>query len=399
MDKLRAHKVYILILSLVVILTGSSVFAMLNGSEPDHGENPIGDLDVMRSQVLVTGNGYDLNIDQEKKRKEEEKKKEEKQEEEKKQNRTSEANTKKAWAKAAPGSGSEKSGRNKGKGKNSNKKGTASKGGNQSVTPDPNDPNGPQDPEGSDDPGIDESKLPTIDTDLMDGETYGGSYLGFYVTAKDYKSNRISRQFFVVYANDKRIYSSGTDDDKGNYDFDLRDGENTVRITVTDKEGNSLTRSYTVNGDTGIENEENGIVNISLSARNINLGYLAGPKTMTIYRNEKLSYVITRFLRENGFGYDYTGSLSSGFYLQRIKKPGMLSGWSIPDDIQELLDDKGVSSMGWDEDSLGEKDIYEGSGWMYSYNGEVVDSGFSSIVVKDGDDVEIWFTTHLGDDR
>ena len=55
----------------ILILAGTSVFAMVNGREPDHGENPIGELDVMRSQILVKGAGYELNYDLQKKRQEE----------------------------------------------------------------------------------------------------------------------------------------------------------------------------------------------------------------------------------------------------------------------------------------------------------------------------------------
>ena len=395
MKRLRANRANIVILSLIVILTGSSVFAMFSGREADHGENPIGELDVMRSQSLVTGTGYKLNYDQQKKRDEEEKKKEEKKQEEQKKDRTNSTRRTGAWSNAAPGAGNDRNSRNGSTTKNNGTKGGNNPGKSNNGSGGNNNNNSNVTP----DPGIDESKLPTIYTDLEDGMSYGGSYLGFYVTAKDYTNRSISRQFFVVYANDERIFSSGTDDNKGNYDFSLRDGTNTVSITVTDREGNSATRMYSINGDTSAEGEEIGVIEISLSARNLNLGYLAGPRTMTVYKNEKLSYVITRFLTESGFGYDYSGSLSSGFYLKRIMKPGMLSGWSIPDSIQEHLDDINASIMGWDEDSLGEKDIYEGSGWMYSYNGEIVEFGFSSIVVMDGDEVEIWFTTHLGDDR
>ena len=399
----------------ILILAGTSVFAMVNGREPDHGENPIGELDVMRSQILVKGAGYELNYDQQKKRQEEEKKKEEKKKEEEKKGRASGEVRTRAWANAAPGSGNDSN--NSGSSNNTNSKGsgnTGKKGTNDSkkgneggkknnnkpsnnVRPSPDNPGNQDVPEGPNNQ-IDESMLPVIETDLEDGGTYGGNYLGFYVSAKDYKNRSISRQFFDVHANGVKLYSSGTDDEKANYDFELYDGVNTITISVTDREGNVATRTYEVNGDTSQQGEEVGAVEISLSARNINLGYLAGPQTMVIHRNEKLSYVITRFLEENGFGYEYTGSKSYGFYLQRIKKTGMLRGWSIPDDIQQHLDDKGVTSMGWDENSLGEKDIYEGSGWMYALNGEIVDSGFSSIIVLDGDVVEIWFTTHLGED-
>lgn len=394
----------------ILILAGTSVFAMVNGREPDHGENPIGELDVMRSQILVKGAGYELNYDQQKKMQEEEKKKEEKKKEEEKKGRTTGEVRTRAWANAAPGSGNDSN--NSGSSNDTNSKGsgnTGKKGTNDSkkgneggkknnnkpsnnVNPSPDNPGNQDVPEGPNQ--IDESMLPVIETDLEDGGTYGGNYLGFYVSAKDYKNRSISRQFFDVHANGVKITSSGTED-RANYDFVLIDGLNTVTISVTDKEGNVATRTFEINGDTSLQREETGHITITLEADEINLGVLAYSEDVVIYRNEKLSYVIMRFLEENGFGYDYAGSPSLGFYLQRIKKTGMLSGWTIPDVIRQRMDETGASEMAWYEDSLGEKDICEGSGWVYTYNDDPVDVGFSSVIASAGDEVVISFQTGL----
>ena len=45
--------------------------------------------------------------------------------------------------------------------------------------------------------------------------------------------------------------------------------------------------------------------------------------------------------------------------------------------------------------SLGEHDIYDASGWMYSWNGEWPD-GMSSITLRDGDELRIVFSLYYG---
>lgn len=116
-------------------------------------------------------------------------------------------------------------------------------------------------------------------------------------------------------------------------------------------------------------------------------------------QGETASYSISRFLEENGFTYDNTGSLDVGFYLARLARPGIGVGVAIPEDLKQAIDEDGLE---WKDqrydDSIGEFDYCQGSGWMYSVNGAFPNYGLSDAVFKDGDVVRIRFTLAYGRD-
>ena len=120
---------------------------------------------------------------------------------------------------------------------------------------------------------------------------------------------------------------------------------------------------------------------------------------MPIRQGETGSYFLTRFLEDKGFQYNNTGSLDTGFYLSRIIKPGIAAGVSIPEDLKQAIDNDGLE---WKDqrydNSIGEFDYCQGSGWMYSVNGSFPGYGFSDVVFKDGDVVRIRFTLAYGKD-
>ena len=91
---------------------------------------------------------------------------------------------------------------------------------------------------------------------------------------------------------------------------------------------------------------------------------------------------------------------SNNFYLSAIYKQNMLANVAIPEDLWTLVEQNSARSNRDDYDlhSLGEFDFANGSGWMFSINGDYPNYGFSDAYFLDGDVVRIRFTLHYGRD-
>jgi len=246
-----------------------------------------------------------------------------------------------------------------------------------------------------------DTKAPRIVTSLTENQLISGTFLNFTVSAVDYEGQKISRGNFVVTSNGARIYSSGAGTDheyEANYKPDnLTDGANIIVITVTDTQGNQAIKTVTVRTDPSGEKPVGGKVTILVEARTLGLGYLIN-ETVDFYKGESIPYVVDRAIAAAGCTYSHTGSMSSGWYLSGIKKPGITNGWHIPDPIAERLDSEGCTETGHDANSLSEKDFYKDSGWVFLYNGEFPGTGMSDFTLQDGDTVTIAFTTSYGNE-
>lgn len=246
--------------------------------------------------------------------------------------------------------------------------------------------------------GIPKEDVPTIETDLKQGETAGGNFKSFYVKATDYKGCYISSYNLNVTVNNEKITSTGDNNNKVTYRGEINDGENTIAITATDKYGNYKTVTYTIYGDSNVKPEVAGKIIFSVEASTLGLGCLIGPIEVEFYKGEQTSYIFDRVLKNHGYGYSKTGSLTNGFYLARINKLGITNGWTIPQDLLLNIEDSGYTELPHREDSLGEKDYSQGSGWMLQVNGLYPESGFSSLFPTDGDELRIRYTLWYGKD-
>ena len=72
----------------------------------------------------------------------------------------------------------------------------------------------------------------------------------------------------------------------------------------------------------------------------------------------------------------------------------------IPDDLWLLVEEASTRANReeYDPHSLGEFDFANGSGWMFSINGDYPNYGFSDAYFLDGDVVRIRYTLHYGKD-
>lgn len=248
-------------------------------------------------------------------------------------------------------------------------------------------------------PIADEGTKPAIKhINVTDGMTITGNEFTLDLLPEDYKGNRIYSEGITVQLNGK-VYKNTWQSEFTSYLLYLQGGANTLDIRIKDSDGRYNDYSYKINCKTVADGEKIGEITISVDANVLGLGYIVAPVKVPIRQGETGSYFLTRFLEEKGFKYKHTGSLDIGFYLSRIMKPGIATGVSIPEDLRQAIDKDGLE---WKEqrydDSIGEFDYCQGSGWMYSVNGSFPGYGFSDVVFKDGDVVRIRFTLAYGKD-
>nr|WP_315025272.1 S-layer homology domain-containing protein [uncultured Aminipila sp.] len=104
---------------------------------------------------------------------------------------------------------------------------------------------------------------------------------------------------------------------------------------------------------------------VSMDANTIGLGYLIKPTLVKIPKYEKASVVITDLLRENGYKWENTGTISDSFYLAQVK-PVNQEDVVIADYILKAAGENSILYEDKDDKALGEFDYHNMSGWMYS---------------------------------
>ncbi|WP_158232144.1 DUF4430 domain-containing protein [Sporosarcina sp. P20a] len=243
-------------------------------------------------------------------------------------------------------------------------------------------------------------KAPKLVTDLKSGITVKGDIKTINVWPVTANGDRIRGKNVLVKVNGGNVPFTWDDSAKTSYKLNLKEGENNVSIKVWDDEGRTVTESFKVHskapGDDGVI----GQVTISVEASTIGIKYLIPPTKMDIHKGERGTYILDQVLRNHGFDYGNTGSLDSSFYLKEVMKPGMLNRIQIPEDLWSLVEaSSSVANIdAYSPDSLGEFDFANGSGWMYSVNGDFPNYGFSDAYFLDGDVVRVRYTLHYGKD-
>lgn len=397
-EKWRKYRFSIMAVLLFGICLAAGYSVIAQGADAV-GENPINGVNEERSQILISGENYALNSDQEQRYEEEKERKKAQIEEQKQQgeeNRAQQrldAKVQETVSGEKTGGGTE--GNNSGSGENGRGDGGTGQGAGDSGgdVPPAGEPDNPMpDPDEEEDT----SKLPLIITSLSDGQTVEGLRLVFTVEGRDYQGNRIASFNFDVKVNGMKIYSSGQNTYERTYRGELADGANEIEITIKDDEGNAVTNYYKVYANKGGQMEEGGTVTVTMDTGVLGLG-IKFVDTSTFYRGDNVSDVIVRALKKNGYDYQAgpTGGNAYGFYLSRVTGSGITAGYKIPEPILEKLEEYGATDQKHYQDSLGQEDFYKDSGWMYFYNGALL-GGMSNYNVEDGDEIHLFFTLYLG---
>lgn len=233
---------------------------------------------------------------------------------------------------------------------------------------------------------------------VEDGMDIRGTSFVLNLQPVDYKGNRIYQDRITVRLNNMicqyRWVSEYT-----SYLLELQNGKNVLSIRLTDQDGRFADFSYVINCTAVKDGESLGEITLSIDANVLGLGYLVQPKKVAIYQGDTAAETITKFLQEEGFSYQNIGTLTSGFYLTRIVKKGIAADVNIPEELISFINEDGLD---WkeecSEDSIGEFDYCQGSGWMYDINGSFPGNGISDAVLKDGDIVRLRYTLAYGKD-
>lgn len=386
------HKYRVPVILAAVVLIFAAAACYLIAQEEYHGRDPIDEINENRSYIPVTGQDYSLNYEQENDYLEEEQ-------------RRAEAIEEKIQQQADRDSAQEsgEAGDEAGPVKDQNGNADDSQG---SGSPDEDGGNdiggGTGAGEGEDGENTggeqDISRLPVIICSLFDGQTIDGAFLNFTVRATSYKNVQLGAFDITVTINGSKIYSSGNQNGTISYrtSQSLRNGQNEVIIQATDDEGYTATKIYTVVVNSDQQQKEDGTMRVTLRADVLGLGVIFD-ETVVFYEGENLPYVVDRAFKQAGITYSYSGTFDYGFYLQRIYKTGVTDGYVIPGSILDKLEEENASWVGYEKDSLGEKDFYYWSGWVYRLNGYFPD-GFSVIPAEDGSEIEILFTLNNGNE-
>lgn len=362
----------------VLLLTG-----FLHGQSPAKAE-ALDDSPSAVSRVLILGKGSPIN-DQQRKELEKEQKKIEKRREEIRERQKDERVAGSSQDTSPTGTDADS--------------GSSGVGGNTGGTGDPSGDEG-KDPEAPAPGGEETGKLPVIYSTLRNGDSYNGPMRGFTVYADDYQGRHINRANFSVYANGEKLYSSG-DRYNAHYQMTVLAGTNKVSITVTDSFGVQGTREYAFTGYPDEPSVQRGHAYVTLDLRTIGGGYAFSNYEVPIYDGENLPYVVVRALEANGYTVRYTGNKAYGFYLASITKPGILAlkqNCITPPPILAKLEEVNAAYMSYsNNDTLMEKEIYGGSGFIYFHNDWFrEDDGMSGVPAQDGDEIVIAFTTYYG---
>lgn len=137
-----------------------------------------------------------------------------------------------------------------------------------------------------------------------------------------------------------------------------------------------------------------GYVTLSVEKFTIGQGYLIEPELIPIYEEAcTAAEIIAGQLEEYGLEYENTGSVEERFYLASIIDTEGSKTAYFPETTIKYAEENNIKlSDERKNDSLGQFDYSNGSGWMYTVNDDMTDKGMSQMLLKDGDVVRVRFT-------
>lgn len=169
------------------------------------------------------------------------------------------------------------------------------------------------------------------------------------------------------------------------YRLFLNGGNNTLHIRVISDNLQYFDSVYNVYCDPNHVDPE-GQIYISVNAGELGLGTIASGY-VDIYSGQPLSYAVLDLLAQCGCEAVYRGETSYAMYLEAVIKPGLMAGWTperISPELLQVIDEMQIWNGTIYENSLGERDVTERSGWVFTLNGVGI-PGLSNTFPKSGD--------------
>ena len=224
---------------------------------------------------------------------------------------------------------------------------------------------------------------------IENGQTYAVNPETFFTDA----DNDVLTFTYSVNNTDKGTtdkFFKFTPDAQGEYKivFTASDGKLTAQHTLTLNVVKATQKDTTVNFDID-KSDIKGYVMVSFEDegdRDDNaiglkypeaLGTIIAETRVPFAEGDTIAEVTVRLLDAMGIGYEYSGSVTSGFYLGAIEN-------FVVDNTPYV--------------TMGQFDAGEGSGWMITSNDWFIDKGASEFLVEDGDEIRWKYTCQLGSD-
>ena len=407
-------------LAILLILGGGTAVFLHAQEEYVPPEIPDG-VDVQRSQVYLSGTGYTIDDNRDKTHRQEEKKKEEQKQEQ-------QTETKKKQAEASSESSSARKVREERSAKKrkppEKKESTDDRPGKKDRpgqedrperedrsrekedsskpakdAPRAEDPDRPTAPSGGGEESEEDlAKKPSIRISIASGQRLTGKRVDFTVKVTDYKGRNVpvfseDDGSFVVEFNGAALTSSGTSGQGTHFRSDLADGNNRIRVSAIDREGNKSDRDVRFSGNTSAEAEVIGRVHVSVEAPIIDLGVIYSTD-VDIHPGDTARDVLDEALFRAGITPVFNED-----YLEGIEREGIAAAARVDDDTRALMveryrDNNYLDKL--DKNTLSEHDFYKTSGWKYSVNGVFPEVGLEGYKVEDNDEIDLIF--HLADD-
>lgn len=385
------------IVSLAILLFLGGGTAVFLHAQEEYVPPEIQDgVDVQRSQVFLSGAGYEIDDNREKTHKKEEKKKEEQKQEQQTEQQKKQTKTT-AKSSSAKKVREQRSAKNKSSsGKKSTKGSKAKDKPKRSSDSDPkgDDPTRPSRSDDEEEETEEErAKKPSIRISIASGQRLTGKRVDFIVKVTDYKGRNVpvfseDDGSFSVDFNGQPLVSSGTSTQGTAFRTELLDGNNEIRVSAIDREGNTSAKNIRFTGDTSAEAEVIGQVYVSIEAPIINLGVIYST-TIDTHPGDTARDVLEKAFSQAGISPTFKDG-----YLAGIGKTGIAAGAWIDDETREIMiklrkTEKDPDKQ--DKNKLKEHDFYDSSGWIYNVNGEFPEMGLGSYKVEDGDEIYLIF--------
>lgn len=243
----------------------------------------------------------------------------------------------------------------------------------------------------------------TLEVDLTDGMTLKASKKTVTVIARDVDNRKVSS---TLTFDGENISYEWDDEVKTSYVLDFTEkktGDYKVIVTAGEQK-----KEFTIHYQKAAEGEFIGYATMDVELFSIDKGYLIEPVLIPLYEGESAAAGLVRLIETNGYGANYTGSMTSGFYLSSIyganykgnkgtaTKDLDASGAHLDAGVAEADSSISFDETDYTEGSLGEFDYNYQSGWMYAVNGSFPNVGFSSYYLVPGDVVRVQFTVAYG---
>lgn len=181
-------------------------------------------------------------------------------------------------------------------------------------------------------------------------------------------------------------------------------GDGRVNLTIPNEAAEPETEEFFETIDDGFDefdyiSEDGSYVICSVEGINASLSYIVAPLKVEIREGENCAQIFVDLLSEYGYDPIYSGTTEENFYLKRIGGIDTENA-SIPSSLEEfLINNKvGISNSISEDGVLGEFDLADGSGWIYTVNGEMPDVAMCDYIPEENDVVRLRFSLCYGAD-